>query len=72
MLHSNVLQIVYQLAMNGDLKACKLYFEIIGEINRNTPSTYIDKQQNNIENINNQEITPNSIKEIVKKLKEEY
>ena len=57
-LHSNVLQIVYQLAMNGDLKACKLYFEIIGEINRNTKSTYIDKQQNNT--LNNF----NSIKEI--------
>ena len=51
-LESNVIQLVYQLAMNGDLKACKLFLELSGAINRMNPSTYIDKQQNNIENMN--------------------
>ena len=51
-LESNVIQLVYQLAMNGDLKACKLFLELSGAINRMNPSTYIDKQQNNIENYN--------------------
>lgn len=51
-LESNVIQLVYQLAMNGDLKACKLFLEFSGAINKMNPSTYIDKQQNNIENYN--------------------
>jgi hypothetical protein len=46
-LNSNVMQAVYQMAMKGDIKACKLYFELVGELNKTNNATYIDKQQNN-------------------------
>ena len=60
-LHSKVLDVVYKISMTGDIKACKLFLEATGEMIK--ARTYIDKQQNTIENINNQEITPDSIKE---------
>lgn len=47
MLHSKVLDVVYKISMSGDIKACKLFLEATGEMNKINASTYIDKQQNN-------------------------
>ena len=53
--------------MKGDIKACKLYFELVGEMNKVSTSTYIDKQQNN--NTSNNYPT-NIVVEIIPPLKE--
>lgn len=46
-LHSQVLKVVYRMAMKEDIRACKLLLEVTGDINKTNVSTYIDKQQNN-------------------------
>ncbi len=47
MLHSQVLKVVYRMAMREDIRACKLFLEVTGDINKSNIGTYIDKQQNN-------------------------
>ena len=71
MLSSQVMRTVYSLAIQGDIRACKLYFEAIGELNSSKTSTYIDKQQNNHHTENNI-LTPEMIKDISDKLEREY
>lgn len=68
-LHTKVLDVVYKLSMSGDMKACKLFLEATGQLNR--ASTYIDKQQNNsIHNIF-AELSTEDVSMIIKKLKKE-
>lgn len=43
----NVMMVVYRQAMKGDLKACRLFLEVTGNLNKSRAGTYIDKQQNN-------------------------
>ena len=52
--------------MKGDIKACKLYFELVGEMNKVSTSTYIDKQQNNTSN----NYPTNIVVEIIPPIKE--
>jgi hypothetical protein len=60
-MNTNVLSLVYKIAMHGDLKACKLYLEATGAVTKQKIGTFIDKQQNN--NYNSGDSTnPNVIK----------
>lgn len=70
MLHTKVLDVVYKISMRGDIKACKLYLETTGEMIK--ANTYIDKQQNNSTLNNYAQLTPEEIKKLADKLKQDY
>ena len=57
---SNVLALVFKMAVNGDLKACKLFLEYSTDRMPSTIGTYIDKQQNNFNTI----LTPEVIESL--------
>lgn len=47
-LGTSVLKQLFKLAMQGNVQACKIYLEAIGETNQSIKANqYIDKQQNN-------------------------
>ena len=70
-LSSQVMRTVYSLAIQGNVQACKLYLEAIGELNSSKISTYIDKQQNNHHTENNN-LTPEMISDIIDELEKKY
>jgi predicted transcriptional regulator len=49
---SKVLANVYKLALNGDIKASKLYFEMVGAVNKQQPGAVVNEQNNYIQ-VNN-------------------
>jgi hypothetical protein len=63
-LTSEVLAKVFKFAVNGDIRAAKLYFELMGNINGQPLANPAIKTQNNYIQINNTLLT----EEMVKKL----
>lgn len=58
---SKVLAKVYQFAINGDMRAAKLYFEVVGNLSANP--TVVNTQNNYIQ-INEFKLTQESIKQL--------
>ncbi len=56
---------VCNLAGNGDMKAARLYFEMIGAINKRKPGTVINEQNNYIQ-INNTILSQENLKQLSK------
>jgi hypothetical protein len=59
----NILAKVYQFASNGDMKAAKLYFEMIGDINKPHSGTIVNEQNNYIQ-INNTILSQENLKQL--------
>ena len=62
-----VLAMVYSYAMNGDIRAAKLYFEVAGNLNAAPPNGTFVQNQNNFIQINGMVLN----QEIVKRLSNE-
>jgi hypothetical protein len=56
---------VCKLACNGDIKAARLYFEMIGAINKQQPNTVINEQNNYLQ-INNTILSQENLKQLSK------
>jgi predicted transcriptional regulator len=56
---------VCHLAGNGDMKAARLYFEMVGAINKRKPDTVINEQNNYIQ-INNTILSQENLKQLSK------
>jgi hypothetical protein len=56
---------VCKLACNGDVKAARLYFEMVGAINKKQPNTVINKQNNYIQ-INNTILSQENLNQLSK------
>ena len=78
-LTSKVLARVYDYAVNGDVQAAKLFFDVMGNLNKNASNqTYIENQNNYIQ-INNttitqeqlQKLSPDKLSQIVGMIEEE-
>ena len=50
--------------MNGDLKACRLYFDMLGGLNNQVFSTTKELQQNNYIQINNTVLCQDELKQL--------
>src|SRR5450432_3061897 len=61
---SKVLAKVYKFAVNGDMRAAKLYFEIAGSMNSETGNSTLIQQQNNYIQINGTVLSQESIKQL--------
>lgn len=62
---SNVLAGVCKLACNGDVKAARLYFEMVGAMNKQQQNTVINEQNNYIQ-INNTILSQQNLKHLSK------
>jgi len=60
---TKVLSSVFNLASSGDVKAARLYFEMVGAINKQRPNTVITEQNNNIQ-VNNNLFSPENLKQL--------
>ena len=56
-----VLAKVFKFAVNGDMRAAKLYFEMVGALGKQQPSTVIQEQNNYIQ-VNNTVLSQETIK----------
>lgn len=61
----NILAGVCKRACNGDVKAARLYFEMVGAINKQQPNTVINEQNNYIQ-INNTILSQQNLKQLSK------
>jgi hypothetical protein len=61
---SKVLARVFKFAVNGDMKAAKLYFDVIGPLGSNSIPTNITNTQNNYVQINQIKISQEIIKQL--------
>jgi len=61
---SKVLAKVFKFAVNGDIRAAKLYFEIVGNINNQTGNNMLIQQQNNYIQINGTVLSQENIKQL--------
>ena len=61
-LSNKVLARVFKFAVDGDLKACRLYFDIVG--NRNTPENTPKLEQKNYIQINNTVLSQDELKQL--------
>jgi len=61
----NILAGVCKRACNGDAKAARLYFEMVGALNQQQPSTVINEQNNYIQ-INNTILSQENLKQLSK------
>jgi hypothetical protein len=59
----NILANVSKHALNGDMRAAKLYLEMVGAINKQQPGTVINKQNNYIQ-INNTILSQENLKQL--------
>jgi len=60
---TKILSSVFKLASNGDVKASRLYFEMVGAINKQQPNTVVNEQNNNIQ-INNTLFSQENLKQL--------
>ncbi|GAB3926619.1 hypothetical protein [Mucilaginibacter myungsuensis] len=60
---NSVLSTVFKLANNGDMRAAKLYFEMIGTLNKQQPATVVNEQNNYIQ-INNTILSQQNLKSL--------
>ncbi|HXI01473.1 MAG TPA: hypothetical protein VNI52_14485 [Sphingobacteriaceae bacterium] len=63
-LSNKVLSKVFKYAINGDLKACRLYMDIVGGLNNQIFSDTKKVQQNNFIQINNTVLSQDELKEL--------
>lgn len=61
----NILAGVCKRACNGDIKAARLYFEMVGALNKQQPNTVINEQKNYIQ-INNTILSQENLKQLSK------
>jgi hypothetical protein len=61
---SKVLSKVFKFAVNGDIRAAKLYFEIVGNINSQPGHNTLIQQQNNYIQINGTVLSQESIRQL--------
>lgn len=61
---SKVLAKVYKFAVNGDIRAARLYFDIVGTLNSQQQNKTLIRQQNNYIQINGTVLTQDSIKQL--------
>jgi hypothetical protein len=54
---------IYKLALNGDVRAAKLYLEMVGATNKQQPSTVVNEQNNYIQ-INNKILSQENLKQL--------
>ena len=59
----NVLAKVFKFASNGDMKAARLYFEMVGAINKQPTGTVVNEQNNYIQ-INNTILSQENLKQL--------
>jgi len=64
LMSSSVLAKVYQYAMRGDIKACKLYFNVMGMLNNDTSQTSQIENQNNYIQINGLTLSQETVKDL--------
>jgi predicted transcriptional regulator len=58
-----VLANVFKFAVNGDMKAARLYFEMVGAINNQQPNTVVNEQNNYIQ-INNTILSQENLRQL--------
>ena len=63
-LSNKVLARVFKYAINGDLKACRLYFDMLGGLNNQVISSTKEVQQNNYIQINNTVLSQDVLKQL--------
>ena len=54
---------VFKYASNGDMKAARLYFEMVGALNKQPPGTVVNAQNNYIQ-INNTILNQETLKQL--------
>ena len=60
---TKVLSSVFKLASDGDVKAARLYFEMVGAISKQRPNMVVTEQNNNIQ-INNNLFSPENLQQL--------
>jgi hypothetical protein len=60
---TKVLSSIFKLASDGDVKAARLYFEMVGAINKQRPNMVVTEQNNNIQ-INNNLFSQENLKQL--------
>lgn len=60
---TKILASVFKLASNGDIKAARLYFEMVGAVNKQRPNTVVNEQNNYIQ-INNTILSQENLKNL--------
>ncbi|MDF2434479.1 MAG: hypothetical protein JWP44_4110 [Mucilaginibacter sp.] len=60
---TKILAGVFKLASNGDIKAARLYFEMVGAVNKQRPNTVVNEQNNYIQ-INNTILSQENLKNL--------
>lgn len=60
---TKILSSVFKLASDGDVKAARLYFEMVGAINKQRPNMVVTEQNNNIQ-INNNLFSQENLKQL--------
>ena len=63
MMSNNVLAKVFKFASNGDIRAARLYFEMVGALNKQQPGTVVNAQNNYIQ-INNTILSQENLKQL--------
>jgi len=58
-----ILANVFKYALNGDMKAARLYFEMVGAINKQQPDTVVNEQNNYIQ-INNTILSQENLRQL--------
>jgi len=58
-----ILANVFKFAVNGDMKAARLYFEMVGAINKQQPNTVVNEQNNYIQ-INNTILSQENLRQL--------
>jgi hypothetical protein len=61
---SNVLSNVFKYALNGDMRAARLYFEMVGATNKQSRTCGIINEQNNYIQINNTILSQENLKRL--------
>ncbi len=57
-----ILANVFRFATNGDIRAARLYFEVVGAINKQNTNTVVNEQNNYIQ-INNTILSQENLKQ---------
>ncbi len=60
----NVLANVFKCALNGDMRAAKLYFDIVGATNKQQPANTVINEQNNYIQINNTKLSQQNLEQL--------
>ena len=63
LMSNDVLAKVFKFASNGDIRAARLYFEMVGALNKQQPGTVVNAQNNYIQ-INNTILSQENLKQL--------